>query len=231
MALPQHEVSPADQEGGLPHDQRPGDSFWQKDRKFVDEGTPGAYGGYYTRAEIRQVVEHATRLGITVIPRDESPGHSNEIFAAYPELSCRGHWDFESTDLCIGKEQTFRFVEDILSEVMELFPSRYIHIGGDEAAMNHWGKCPDCRQRMEQEGLKDEHELQSYMIRRVEKYLNSKGRKLIGWDEILMGGLAPDATVMSWRGEEGGIAAAQAGHDVIMTPGSHVYLDFYQRGV
>ena len=205
------------------------DSFWQKDRKFVDEGTPGAYGGYYTRAEIRQVVEHATRLGITVIPEIEMPGHSNEIFAAYPELSCRGRWDFASTDLCIGKEQTFRFVEDILSEVMELFPSRYIHIGGDEAAMNHWGSCPDCRRRMEQEGLKDEHELQSYMIRRVEKYLNSKGRKLIGWDEILMGGLAPDATVMSWRGEEGGIAAAQSGHDVIMTPGSHVYLDFYQR--
>lgn len=205
------------------------DSFWQKDRKFVDEGTPGAYGGYYTRAEIRQVVEHATRLGITVIPEIEMPGHSNELFAAYPELSCKGRWDFESSDMCIGKEQTFRFVEDILSEVMELFPSRYIHIGGDEAAMNHWGSCPDCRRRMEQEGLKDEHELQSYMIRRVEKYLNSKGRKLIGWDEILMGGLAPDATVMSWRGEEGGIAAAQAGHDVIMTPGSHVYLDFYQR--
>jgi len=205
------------------------DTFWQKDRKFVDEQTPGAYGGYYTKDEIRRVISHATKLGITVIPEIELPGHSNELFFAYPELSCKGKWTFDASDVCIGKESTFRFFEDILDEVIQLFPSKYIHIGGDEAAMNHWGSCTDCQRRMKEEGLKDNHELQSYMIKRIERYLLSKGRKLLGWDEILMGGLAPEATVMSWRGEEGGITAARAGHDVIMTPGSHVYLDFYQR--
>lgn len=205
------------------------DSWWQHDRRFVDEGTPGAYGGAYTKDDIRRVVAHATRLGITVIPEIELPGHSNELPAAYPELTCKGKWTFDATDVCIGRESTFRFFEDILGEVLELFPSYYIHIGGDEAAMNHWGSCPDCRARMQQEGLKDEHELQSYMIRRIERYLNGKGRQLIGWDEILMGGLAPNAAVMSWRGEEGGITAAKAGHKVVMTPGNYVYLDFYQR--
>ena len=163
------------------------------------------------------------------MPEIELPGHSNELPAAYPELTCKGKWTFDATDVCIGRESTFRFFEDILGEVLELFPSYYIHIGGDEAAMNHWGSCPDCRARMKQEGLKDEHELQSYMIRRIERYLNGKGRQLIGWDEILMGGLAPNAAVMSWRGEEGGITAAKAGHKVVMTPGNYVYLDFYQR--
>ncbi|WP_455108908.1 glycoside hydrolase family 20 protein [Porphyromonas sp.] len=205
------------------------DSWWQHDRRFVDEGTPGAYGGAYTKDDIRRVVAHATRLGITVVPEIELPGHSNELPAAYPELTCKGKWTFDATDVCIGRESTFRFFEDILGEVLELFPSYYIHIGGDEAAMNHWGSCPDCRARMKQEGLKDEHELQSYMIRRIERYLNGKGRQLIGWDEILMGGLAPNAAVMSWRGEEGGITAAKAGHKVVMTPGNYVYLDFYQR--
>lgn len=205
------------------------DSWWQHDRRFVDEGTPGAYGGAYTKDDIRRVVAHATRLGITVVPEIELPGHSNELPAAYPELTCKGKWTFDATDVCIGRESTFRFFEDILGEVLELFPSYYIHIGGDEAAMNHWGSCPDCRARMQQEGLKDEHELQSYMIRRIERYLNGKGRQLIGWDEILMGGLAPNAAVMSWRGEEGGITAAKAGHKVVMTPGNYVYLDFYQR--
>lgn len=205
------------------------DSWWQHDRRFVDEGTPGAYGGAYTKDDIRRVVAHATRLGITVVPEIELPGHSNELPAAYPELTCKGKWAFDATDVCIGREGTFRFFEDILGEVLELFPSYYIHIGGDEAAMNHWGSCPDCRARMKQEGLKDEHELQSYMIRRIERYLNGKGRQLIGWDEILMGGLAPNAAVMSWRGEEGGITAAKAGHKVVMTPGNYVYLDFYQR--
>ena len=205
------------------------DKWWQKDRRFVDEGTPGAYGGYYTKEEIQRVVRHADRLGITVIPEIELPGHSNELFSAYPELSCLDGWAFENSDVCIGNEKTFTFFEAILDEVMALFPSKYIHIGGDEATMRHWGNCPKCTERKRVEGLKDDHELQSYMIRRIEKYLNSKGRKLIGWDEILMGGLAPDATVMSWRGEEGGIKAAKEGHDVILTPGSHVYLDFYQR--
>ena len=205
------------------------DSWWQHDRRFVDEGTPRAYGGAYTKDDIHRVVAHATRLGITVVPEIELPGHSNELPAAYPELTCKGKWTFDATDVCIGRESTFRFFEDILGEVLELFPSYYIHIGGDEAAMNHWGSCPDCRARMQQEGLKDEHELQSYMIRRIERYLNGKGRQLIGWDEILMGGLAPNAAVMSWRGEEGGITAAKAGHKVVMTPGNYVYLDFYQR--
>ena len=205
------------------------DSWWQHDRRFVDEDTPGAYGGAYTKDDIRRVVAHATRLGITVVPEIELPGHSNELPAAYPELTCKGKWTFDATDVCIGRESTFRFFEDILGEVLELFPSYYIHIGGDEAAMNHWSSCPDCRARMKQEGLKDEHELQSYMIRRIERYLNAKGRQLIGWDEILMGGLAPNAAVMSWRGEEGGITAAKAGHKVVMTPGNYVYLDFYQR--
>lgn len=205
------------------------DKWWQHDRRFVDEGTPGAYGGYYSKDDIRRVLRHADSLGITVIPEIELPGHSNEVFAAYPELTCLGKWDFHSSDVCIGNEATFRFFEGVLDEVMALFPSTYIHIGGDEAEMKHWGKCPKCLDRMKQEGLKDEHALQSYMIHRIEKYLNSKGRKLIGWDEILMGGLAPDATVMSWRGEAGGIQAAKAGHDVILTPGTPVYLDFYQR--
>lgn len=205
------------------------DKWWQKDRRFVDEGTPGAYGGYYTKADIQRVVKHAADLGITIIPEIEMPGHSNEVFAAYPELTCAGKWTFDSSDVCIGNEKTFQFFEDILDEVMALFPSKYIHIGGDEAEMKHWKECPKCQARIKAEGLKDEHGLQSYMIHRIEKYLNSKGRRLIGWDEILMGGLAPDATVMSWRGEKGGIEAAQSGHDVILTPGSHLYLDFYQR--
>lgn len=209
--------------------QRDWDKWWGgRDRQFVDEGTPGAYGGYYTKAEIREVVAHATRLGITIIPEIEMPGHSNELFFAYPELFCRSHFQDDITDVCIGNEATFTFFERILDETMDLFPSEYIHIGGDEAAMNHWGDCPRCQARMKQEGLKNLHELQSYMIRRIERYLLSKGRKLIGWDEILMGGLAPEATVMSWRGEAGGIEAAKAGHDVIMTPNSHFYLDYYQ---
>ncbi len=205
------------------------DKWWRGlDRQFVDEGTPGAYGGYYTKADIREIVAHATRLGITIMPEIEMPGHSNELFFAYPELFCKSSYEHGITDVCIGREETFKFFEAILLETMELFPSKYIHIGGDEAAMNHWGDCPRCQARMKAEGLKDLHELQSYMIRRIEKFLLSHGRRLVGWDEILMGGLAPEATVMSWRGEEGGIAAAKAGHDVIMTPNSHFYLDYYQ---
>lgn len=205
------------------------DKWWRGlDRQFVDEGTPGAYGGYYTKADIREIVAYAERLGITIMPEIEMPGHSNEIFFAYPELFCKDSYEHGISDVCIGNEETFKFFESILLETMELFPSKYIHIGGDEAAMNHWGQCPKCQARMKREGLKDLAELQSYMIRRIEKFLLEHGRRLVGWDEILMGGLAPEATVMSWRGEEGGIAAAKAGHDVIMTPNSHFYLDYYQ---
>lgn len=203
------------------------DKWWHGgDRQFTtaDKG----YGGYYTQEEIKDVVAHASKLGVTIVPEIEMPGHSTELIHAYPDLICPTATYKDASDVCIGNEATFTFFERILDETMALFPSKYIHIGGDEAAMNHWGNCPRCKQRMTDEKLSDLHALQSYMIRRIEKYLNSKGRKLIGWDEILMGGLAPDATVMSWRGEDGGIAAAKAGHDVIMTPNGNLYLDYYQ---
>lgn len=203
--------------------------WWNgRDRRFVPEGTANAYGGYYTQAEIKELVAYAGKLGITIIPEIELPGHSNELFFAHPELFCPGTEYQEASDVCIGNDETFTFFEQILDEALNLFPSKDIHIGGDEAVMEQWKKCPRCQARMKQEGIKDVHGLQSYMIHRMEKYLNSKGRNMIGWDEILMGGLAPNATVMSWRGEEGGITAAKAGHKVIMTPNSHLYLDFYQ---
>ncbi|WP_329903877.1 family 20 glycosylhydrolase [Porphyromonas pogonae] len=204
------------------------DEWWGHDRRFVDEGTPGSYGGYYTQEDIKEIVAYAKKKHITIIPEIEMPGHSNEVFAAYPELNCLGKWDYETSDFCAGNEKVFKFLEDILDETMELFPSRYIHIGGDEADKKNWSSCPKCQARIKQEGLKNKEELQSYFIKRIEKYLISKGRKLIGWDEILEGGLAPEATVMSWRGEKGGIEAARQGHDVVMTPGGYVYFDFYQ---
>ena len=208
------------------------ESDWTKwwidnDRRYMREGDPGAYGGYYTEADVREVLEYARLRHVTVIPEIEMPGHSGEVLAAYPQLSCTGK-PYTSGEVCIGNEETFKFFEDVLDEVIRLFPSRYIHIGGDEASRRHWKACPKCQKRMKEEGLKDESELQSYMIVRIEKYLNDKGREIIGWDEILDGGLAPNATVMSWRGTEGGIAAARMGHYAIMTPESHCYLDHYQ---
>lgn len=205
------------------------DKWWGgRDRRFVPKGTAGAYGGYYTQAEIKEVVAYAERLGITIIPEIELPGHSNELFFSYPSIFCPGIDYKDASDVCVGNEETFTFFEKILDEVMTLFPSKDIHIGGDEAVMTQWKTCPKCTERMKQIGTDDVHHLQSYMIHRIEKYLNDKGRNLVGWDEILMGGLAPNAIVMSWRGEEGGITAAKAGHKVIMTPNSHLYLDFYQ---
>ncbi|WP_282918186.1 glycoside hydrolase family 20 protein [Porphyromonas macacae] len=205
------------------------DEWWSKgDRKFVETGTPGSYGGYYTQDEIREVVRFAADRYITVIPEIELPGHSNEVFAAYPELNCLGRWDHDCSDFCIGNPKTFEFLENILDETMALFPSKYIHIGGDEAGKWHWKSCPKCQALMRAEGLKNVDELQSYAVKRIEKYLNGKGREIIGWDEILEGGLAPNATVMSWRGEEGGKTAARMGHHVIMTPGNPLYFDFYQ---
>lgn len=196
------------------------------------------YGGYYTQAEIREVVRYASERFITVIPEIELPGHSLAAITSYPWLACfpeaksykvRNHWGVEADVLCPGKESTFEFLTNVLDEVLPLFPSEYIHIGGDECPKERWKLCPDCQARIRQEGLKDENELQSYVIRRVAKLLAERGKKLIGWDEILEGGLAPTATVMSWRGEEGGIAAANTGHDVIMTPASGgVYIDHYQ---
>ncbi len=194
--------------------------------KYCDGPAPGAYGGYYTKAQMRDLIEYAAAQHIIVIPEIEMPGHSEEVIAAYPELGCNvGH---AVSDFCPGKESTFEFLTSVLDEVIEVFPSNYIHIGGDEAGKAAWHECPDCRKRMEENGLKSVEELQSYLIKRIEKYLNAKGRRMIGWDEILEGGVAPDATVMSWRGTEGGLKAIAEGHDVIMTPGEFCYLDYSQ---
>ncbi len=204
-----------------PHDWK---SWWQGGRTFLDEGTEGASGGYLTKAEARELVEYAADRYITIIPEIEMPGHSDEVLAAYPELKCTHNPDNQG-ELCIGKEATFEMMQAILDEVIEIFPSEYIHIGGDEASKENWKLCEDCQRRMREEGLESVDELQSYMIRRMEQYLNSKGRQIIGWDEILEGGLAPNATVMSWRGEEGGRTAAAAGHNVIMSPHGYCYID------
>ena len=161
---------------------------------------------------------------MTVVPEIEMPGHSRETVYAVPGVGCKD----SSEDLCPGKEATFKLMEDVLAEVMDLFPSEYIHIGGDEAGKRDWHDCPDCRRRMQEEGLNSVEELQSYLVRRVEKFLNAHGRRLIGWDEILEGGLSPNATVMSWRGTEGGLEAIRQGHDAVMTPGNRCYLDKVQ---
>lgn len=200
---------------------------WANDTRYCESNYPTAYGGYYTKEDIREILKYAEERHITVIPDIEMPGHSEEVLAAYPELSCSGE-PYKNSDYCIGKEETFTFLENVLSEVIELFPSEYIHIGGDEAVKQGWKNCPHCKRRMQENGLKDVDELQSYLIHRIEKFVNSKGCKIIGWDEILEGGLAPNATVMSWRGTEGGVKAMKAGHDVIMTPGETCYLDFTQ---
>lgn len=201
------------------------------DQKF--DGKP--YGGYYTQDEVKDIVAYAAARHVTIIPEIEMPGHSLAALTAYPYLGCTGgpyevgtKWGVYEDIYCAGNDSTFLFLQDVLDEVMALFPSKYIHIGGDEAPKTRWEHCPKCQRRMKAEGLKDAHALQSYFIQRMEKYLNSKGRRIIGWDEILEGGLAPDATVMSWRGEEGGIAAAKQHHDVIMTPGKYCYFDRYQ---
>jgi hexosaminidase len=205
----------------------------QKKTGNTFDGIP--YGGFYSQNEIREVVAYAKEKFITIIPEIEMPGHSIAALTAYPELSCTGGpfevrklWGVEEDVFCAGNDRVFGFVEDVLTEVMELFPSQYIHIGGDECPKKRWKDCPKCQKRIKEQGLKDELELQSYFIRRIEKFVSSKGRNIIGWDEILEGGLAPGATVMSWRGEEGGIAAAKSGHDVIMTPGKYTYFCYYQ---
>ncbi len=201
---------------------------------FPERYDDEAYGGYYTQAEAREIVAYAASRFITVIPEIEMPGHATAAIAAYPFLSCTQEKIKVATkwgvfqDVFCPRDSTFDFLEDVLTEIMDIFPSRYIHIGGDECPKDRWKVCPDCQAKIKLLGLKDEHELQSYFIHRIEKFLNSKGRKIIGWDEILEGGLAPNATVMSWRGFEGGIAAAQSKHDVIMTPYTHCYFDHYQ---
>ena len=202
---------------------------WRVDREEEKEwrirqpqqpGDSTTYGGFYTQDEVRNVIDYAQKRYITVIPEIEMPAHVTSALAAYPELSCTGGpftvppgsiWPI--TDIyCAGKETTFEFLENVLMEVMALFPSPYIHIGGDEANKLEWKRCPHCQKRIEQEGLADEAELQSYFVQRIEKFLNANGKKLIGWDEIIEGGLSPNATIMSWRGEKGGIEAAKSGH-------------------
>jgi hexosaminidase len=198
------------------------------------KGDGKEYGGFYTQEEVKDVVAYAQKKHIIIIPEIEMPGHALAALAAYPELgNGTGPYEVATTwgvfdQIYAPKEETFEFLENVLTEVMALFPSKYIHIGGDEAPKTEWKKSAQAQEVIKREGLKDEHELQSYFIQRIEKFLNKNGRQIIGWDEILEGGLAPNATVMSWRGMEGGIEAAKQGHDVIMTPGTHLYLDHYQ---
>lgn len=201
--------------------------WWNGGRKYLRFDAPGASGGYYTQDDIREILEYARQHYITVIPEIEMPSHSEEVLAAYPQLSCSGE-PYKNSDFCVGNEETFTFLENVLTEVMDLFPSEYIHIGGDEAGKSAWKTCPKCQKRMKDEHLANVDELQSYLMHRIEKFLNDHGRHLLGWDEILQGGIAPNATVMSWRGEEGGIAAVTSGHHAIMTPGAYCYLDSYQ---
>ena len=200
------------------------------DQKFDSK----PYGGFYTQEEIKDIVAYATKRHVTIVPEIEMPGHSVAAIASYPWLSCSGKqievekgWGvFE--DVYCTKDSTFQFLQNVLDEVIALFPGKYIHIGGDESPKTRWKICPSCQAKIKSEHLKDEHELQSYFIKRIEKYVNSKGKQIIGWDEILEGGLAPNAAVMSWQGIDGGIAAAKQKHKVVMTPGSHCYFDHYQ---
>ncbi|TAJ12273.1 beta-N-acetylhexosaminidase [Marinilabiliaceae bacterium JC017] len=200
-----------------------------------DDGQP--YGGYYTQEQVREIVAYAKDRQVTIVPEIELPGHSAAALVAYPEYYCDNAGDLEiwtqagvsAGVFCAGKESTFHFLEDVLAETMELFPGEFIHIGGDETPKDTWLKCPKCKKRMKAVGAHDEHELQSYFVGRIEKYLNSHGRRLIGWDEILDGGLAPNAAVMSWRGVQGGVNAAEAGHDVVMTPMFPYYFNHVQN--
>ncbi|MFC1734400.1 beta-N-acetylhexosaminidase, partial [candidate division KSB1 bacterium] len=193
------------------------------------------YGGFYSKREIKEIIKYAEARYITIIPEIEMPGHSLAALAAYPELSCTGGpfqvantWGVFEDVYCAGNEKTFEFLENIIDEIAELFPSEFIHIGGDECPKIRWQQCDKCQKRIKVEKLKDEKELQSYFIKRIAAFIKTKNKKIIGWDEILEGGIAPEATVMSWRGMKGGIAAAKKGHDVIMSPTSYCYFDYYQ---
>ncbi|MFC6103372.1 beta-N-acetylhexosaminidase [Olivibacter domesticus] len=201
--------------------------WWTKGKRYSEMGQANAAGGFYTQEEARELVAYAAKKGITVIPEIEMPGHSEEVLAQYPHLSCSGI-PYKNSEFCIGNEDTFNFLTGVLTEVVEIFPSTYIHIGGDEADKTAWKSCEKCQKVIKDNNLGDENGLQSYAIKRMETFLKDKGRRLMGWDEILEGGLPPEATVMSWRGEQGGIDAANAGHDVVMTPGGFMYFDSYQ---
>ncbi len=213
-------------------------SSW-RDETVVGHNTPEydgiGYGGFYTQEQAREIVRYAAERYITVVPEIEMPGHSVAALTAYPNLGCTGGpyevrktWGVSKDVYCAGKDETFVFLKNVLDEVMDIFPSQFIHIGGDECPKDAWEKCPDCQKRIKDLGLENEHELQSWFITQMDHYLTSKGRRLIGWDEILEGGLAPQATVMSWRGIKGGIEAAKQHHDVVMSPTTHMYIDYYQ---
>jgi hexosaminidase len=214
------------------------DKVWGS-RPQAKPGEEATYGGYYSQEQIKEIIKYAAERNITIIPEIEMPGHVASAIASYPALSCTqipqlpltgGNYTDMSSNYCAGNDSVFTFLEKVLTEVIELFPSKYIHIGGDEVDKGPWKVCPKCQAKIKTDHLVNEEGLQSYFIKRIEKFMKSKNRKIIGWDEILEGGLAPEATVMSWRGEAGGIEAAKAQHDVIMTPGSPVYFDHYQAG-
>src|SRR5690348_12165408 len=212
------------------------DKVWGQ-RPQATEGETPTYGGYYTQEQIKDIVKYAALRNITIVPEIEMPGHSAAAIASYLYLSCTqqpqlpmtgGNYINISSNYCAGNDSVFTFLENVLTEVIALFPSPYIHVGGDEVDKTSWHNCPKCQARIKKEGLKNEEELQSYFMKRIEKFLISKHRKMIGWDEILEGGLAPEATVMSWRGVQGGIIAATMNHDVVMTPGDPLYFNQYQ---
>lgn len=208
------------------------------DREPAKDWEIPTYGGYYTQTQIKEIVSYASERGITIVPEIELPGHEEAAISSYPFLSCKGTPQLVSPGadqpaeyqnvFCAGKDSVFNFLEDVFDEVISLFPSKYIHIGGDEVNKEYWKNCPRCNDRIKEEQLTTYDALQSYFIHRVEKYINSKGRTIVGWDEILDGGLAPNAGVMSWRGEKGGIKAAEMKHDVIMSPSTPLYFDYYQ---
>lgn len=213
---------------------RKGKSYFEWEAKgypFTTADDPEAYGGFYTREQLREIVAYAAERHITVIPEIEMPGHSMEVGYAYPEVTCQlddgrhipGTWD-----LCPGQEATFDLLEAVLDEVMDIFPGEFIHIGGDEAGMQTWQRCLACRRLMELEGMSDYRQLQGYLVRQIDAYVRSRGRRIIGWDEILDTGVPADAAIQSWRGMEGGIRASQAGHDMVLSPTSHCYFDYYQ---
>ncbi|MDB4583366.1 family 20 glycosylhydrolase [Draconibacterium sp.] len=215
--------------------ERVGD-WWQREPQ--QDGEPAEYGGFYTHEDIKEVVQYAKERFVEIVPEIDVPGHSLATIVAYPEISCtqtvskinvgNKFYTVDENSLCVGNELTFEYLDKIFSEIAELFPADYIHVGGDECYKGFWSKCPKCQKRIQNEGLENTDELQSYFIKRMETMLQAKNKKLIGWDEILEGGLAPNATVMSWRGMKNGIKAAQEGHKVIMTPTNHCYLDLYQ---
>ena len=224
----------------------PGSIFYKKDSTYTKklDGKPYQYGGFYTQAQIKEVVAYAKDRNITVVPEIDVPGHSGAALSAYPEFSCEKHiqetpnsalWNGvikpENVNLnyCAGQESTFKFLEDVFTEVMALFPSKYIHVGGDEVDKSYWKKCPNCQKRMAENGLKDENALQSYFIKRIAQFLEKNNRKIIGWDEILDGGAPANATVMSWRGKKGGIEAAKLKQDVIMAPNNPLYFNRVQE--